>query len=271
MPFLPLPCFSVSPHRSSGCPWPPRPARPPPCPAGRTSRLPWAQAVRGPSWAELARGPVGLSSCPEHLHPSWQPFAHPDCCLPLSEWCPEVVGLRENTRQCDHPALQLFAEEPGAGEAVPASCVCGRGGTPLPRVPGGRGPGRAPGAARGSARLGRGDVRAVCRPRGPARAVAGGNGLQGGLGGVRLPPGAGRLAPRGHLQDLSICPGQDPTARRPEPPAELSQRLKQPSEEAEAEPGPLGVSEAGPPSSQAGGNRDWKLLRRLPSKGLAWD
>ncbi|KAM5338018.1 uridine diphosphate glucose pyrophosphatase NUDT14 isoform 1-T1 [Glossophaga mutica] len=37
-----------------------------------------------------------------------------------AEWCPEVVGLHEDTRQCDHPPLQLFAEEPGAGEAVPA-------------------------------------------------------------------------------------------------------------------------------------------------------
>lgn len=41
---------------------------------------------------------------------------------------PEVQGLHEDTWQCDSSHVHLFPEEPGFGEAVPASCVCRQGG-----------------------------------------------------------------------------------------------------------------------------------------------
>lgn len=118
--FPPSALFLCLTPRSSGCPWPP-------CPARRTSRLPRAQGVSRPPWAELARGPVGLSSCPEHLHPSWQPFAHPDRCPPLSERCPEVVGLHENARQVSIQSGPSGAHGDPGNEghgAPPHLCLC---------------------------------------------------------------------------------------------------------------------------------------------------
>lgn len=61
----------------------------------------------------------------------------------LPELHPDIVGLHEDTWQCEHSHVQCLSEVLDVDGAILANCVCRRGEMPLPRVPGSQEPGQS--------------------------------------------------------------------------------------------------------------------------------